>query len=57
MPEYRSEAESAGPAHHFDHILRHTHSHGPQALTLSERVFGEFIKLLGWRRKARLGSL
>jgi GMP synthase (glutamine-hydrolysing) len=57
VPEYRSEAEAAGPAHHLEHILRDTHSHAAQALTLSERVFGEFIGLLGWRRKVRLGSL
>ncbi len=57
VPEYRSEAEAAGPAHHLDHILRDTHSHAAQALTLSERVFGEFIGLLGWRRRVRLGSL
>jgi GMP synthase (glutamine-hydrolysing) len=56
VPEYRSEAESAGPAHHLDHILSDTHSHALDALSLSERVFGEFIELLGWRRKLRLGS-
>ena len=57
VPEYRDEAVAAGPEHHLQHILRDTHSHGPQALTLSERVFGEFIQLLGWRRPTRLGSL
>jgi GMP synthase (glutamine-hydrolysing) len=57
VPEYRTEAENAGPEHHLDHILRDTHSHAPHALTLSERVFGEFIELLGWRRRMRLGSL
>jgi GMP synthase (glutamine-hydrolysing) len=57
VPEYRSEAEAAGPGRHLEHILRDTHSHAPQALTLSERVFGEFIELLGWRKRMRLGSL
>jgi GMP synthase (glutamine-hydrolysing) len=57
VPEYRDEARASGPEHHLEHILRDTHSHGPQALTLSERVFGEFITLLGWRRPVRLGSL
>ncbi len=57
VPEYRDEAESAGPEHHLDRILRDTHDHSPQALTLSARVFGEFIELLGWKRKVRLGSL
>jgi GMP synthase (glutamine-hydrolysing) len=57
VPEYRAEAEAAGPAHHLDHILRDTHAHAPNALDLSERVFGEFIELLGWRKKLRLGSL
>jgi GMP synthase (glutamine-hydrolysing) len=51
------EAEAAGPEHHLEHILRDTHSHAPHALTLSQRVFGEFIELLGWRRRMRLGSL
>lgn len=57
VPEYRAEAEASGPAHHLEHILRDTHEHSPQALTLSERVFGEFIELTGWRRRMRLGSL
>jgi len=57
VPEYRAEAEAAGPEHHLEHILRDTHQHSPQALTLSERVFGEFIGLTGWRRRVRLGSL
>jgi len=57
VPEYRAEAEASGAEHHLDHILRDTHSHGPHALGLSERVFGEFIELLGWRRRMRLGSL
>jgi GMP synthase (glutamine-hydrolysing) len=57
VPEYRAEAEHAGPAHHFEHILRDTHAHASHAQTLSERVFGEFIELLGWRRRMRLGSL
>ena len=57
VPEYRDEAESAGPGHHLDRILRDTHDHSPQALTLSARVFGEFIGLLGWKRRVRLGSL
>jgi GMP synthase (glutamine-hydrolysing) len=57
VPEYRSEAEAAGPAHHLEHILRDTHHHGRKAQALSELVFGEFIGLLGWRRKMRLGSL
>jgi GMP synthase (glutamine-hydrolysing) len=57
VPEYRAEAESSGPEHHLEHILRDTHSHAPQALTLSERVFGDFIELLGWRRPQRLGSI
>lgn len=56
VPEYRAEAQNAGPAHHLEHILRETHSHSPHALTLSERVFGEFIGLLGWRRQVRLGG-
>jgi hypothetical protein len=29
----------------------------PDALSVSERVFGEFIELLGWKRRVRLGSL
>jgi GMP synthase (glutamine-hydrolysing) len=57
VPEYRREAEAAGPAQHLDQILRDTHTHAPAARTLSERVFGEFIELLGWRRRIRLGSL
>jgi len=57
VPEYRAEAEASGPEHHFEHILRDTHSHAPNALTVSERVFGEFIELLGWKRRVRLGSL
>lgn len=57
VPEYKAEAQAAGPAHHLEHILRDTHSHAPQALTLSEQVFGEFIALTGWRRPTRLGSL
>jgi GMP synthase (glutamine-hydrolysing) len=57
VPEYRTEAENAGPAQHLEHILRDTHNHASQALTLSERVFGEFIELLGWKRRVRLGSL
>jgi GMP synthase (glutamine-hydrolysing) len=56
VPEYRAEAQNAGPAHHLEHILRETHAHSPHALTLSERVFGEFIGLLGWRRRVRLGG-
>ena len=57
VPEYRTEAEAAGPAHHLEHILRETHHHASHAQGLSERVFGEFIELLGWRRRMRLGSL
>ncbi|HEX6637887.1 MAG TPA: gamma-glutamyl-gamma-aminobutyrate hydrolase family protein [Steroidobacteraceae bacterium] len=57
VPEYKAEAEAAGPAHHLEHILRDTHDHAPQSLTLSQRVFAEFIALTGWRRPARLGSL
>jgi GMP synthase (glutamine-hydrolysing) len=57
VPEYKAEAEAAGPEHHLEHILRDTHAHSPQALTLSEQVFGEFITLTGWRRPTRLGSL
>ncbi len=57
VPEYRSEAESAGPTHHLERILSDTHNHAEPALTLSQRVFGEFIELLGWRRRIRLGSL
>lgn len=57
VPEYKAEAEASGPAHHLEHILRDTHAHAPRSLTLSQRVFGEFIALTGWRRPARLGSL
>jgi GMP synthase (glutamine-hydrolysing) len=57
VPEYRAEAEAAGPAHHLEHLLRDTHAHAPQALTLSQQVFDEFIALIGWRRPTRLGSL
>lgn len=57
VPEYRAEAEASGPDHRLEHILRDTHGHAPPAGALSERVFGEFIELLGWRRKIRLGSL
>jgi len=57
VPEYRAEAESSGPEHQLEHILRKTHEHAPHAQNLSERVFGEFIELLGWRRRMRLGSL
>jgi len=57
VPEYRAEAEASGPGHQLEHILRDTHGHAPQAGALSERVFGEFVELLGWRRKMRLGSL
>ena len=57
VPEYRSEAESSGTEQVLDRILRDTHDHSPQALSLSQRVFGEFIELLGWKRRVRLGSL
>ncbi|HEX6636211.1 MAG TPA: gamma-glutamyl-gamma-aminobutyrate hydrolase family protein, partial [Steroidobacteraceae bacterium] len=57
VPEYKAEAEAAGPGHHLEHILRDTHAHAPQSLDLSGRVFGEFIELIGWRRPTRLGSL
>jgi hypothetical protein len=57
VPEYRAEAESSGPGQQLEQILRDTHHHAPQACTLSERVFGEFIDLLGWRRPLQLGSL
>ena len=56
VPEYRDEADSAGPANHVESILRDTHNHAANALALSQRVFGEFIALLGWRRQLRLGS-
>lgn len=56
VPEYRSEAEGAGPANHVESILRDTHSHAANALALSQRVFGGFIDLLGWRRPLRLAS-
>ena len=57
VPEYRTEAANAGPEHHLEHILRDTHSHAGHALTVSQRVFGEFIELLGWKKPVRLGSL
>jgi len=57
VPEYRAEAEASGPAHALEHILRDTHGHGPPAGVLSERVFGEFLGLFGFRKKLRLGSL
>jgi GMP synthase (glutamine-hydrolysing) len=38
-------------------IARDTHEHAQRAQSLSESVFGEFIELLGWRRRVRLGSL
>jgi GMP synthase (glutamine-hydrolysing) len=57
VPEYRAEAEAAGPAHHLEHILRDTHGHAPQSGALSERVFAEFLKLFAWQPKVRLGSL
>jgi GMP synthase (glutamine-hydrolysing) len=57
VPEYRSEAESVGPERHVDRILLDTRDHSAQALSLSQRVFGEFIELLGWKRRVRLGSL
>jgi GMP synthase (glutamine-hydrolysing) len=57
LPEYRCEAEDFKGAHHLEHIQRDTHEHAPHAQTLSERVFDEFIELLGWRRRMRLGSL
>lgn len=57
VPEYRAEAEAAGPEHHLDHILRDTHGHAPGARDLSARVFGDFIEMFNWRRKVRLGSL
>lgn len=57
VPEYKAEAEAAGPAHHLEHILRDSHEHAPRALTMSEQVFSEFITLTGWRRPTRLGSL
>jgi GMP synthase (glutamine-hydrolysing) len=56
VPEYRREAESSG-AGQFARIMQDTYRLAPQALTLSQRVFGEFIELLGWRRQTRLGSL
>ena len=57
VPEYRAEAEASGPGDHLDHILRDSHEHTPGALCLSERVFGEFIELTGWRKPVRLSSL
>ena len=57
VPEYRAEAESSGPEHQLEHILRDTHGHAPHARALSERVFGEFLELFSWRKKVRLGSL
>jgi len=57
VPEYRAEARDAGPGDHLEHILRDTQAHAAGALTLSGQVFGEFIELLGWRRRMRLGSL
>jgi hypothetical protein len=57
VPEYRAEAEAAGPGHHLEHILRDTHGHAPDALRLSERVFGDFIEMFSWRKRVRLGSL
>jgi GMP synthase (glutamine-hydrolysing) len=57
VPQYRAEAEASGPGHRLEHILRDTHGHAPQAGALSERVFGEFLELFGFRKKLRLGSL
>ena len=57
VPESRTEAEASGHDHALEHILRDTHGHAPQAGLLSERVFGEFLELFGFRRKLRLGSL
>ena len=57
VPEYRAEAESSGPEHQLEHILRDTHGHAPHARALSERVFGDFLELFSWRKKVRLGSL
>ncbi len=57
VPEYRAEAQAAGREHHLEHILRDSHGHAPPARVLSERVFGEFIELFGWRRKVRLGGI
>lgn len=57
VPEYRTEAVASGPEHRLEHILRDTHGHAPRAGALSERVFGEFLELFGFRKKLRLGSL
>ena len=56
VPEYRAEAEAAGPAHHLEHILRDTHGHAPAAGALAARVFGDYLALFGWRKKLRLGG-
>ena len=57
VPEYRAETEAAGPAHHFENILRDTHGHAPATRELSARVFGDFVEMFSWRTKVRLGSL
>ena len=56
VPEYRAEAEASGREHQLEHILRDTHGHASHAGALSERVFGEFLELFGWRKKLRLGG-
>jgi GMP synthase (glutamine-hydrolysing) len=57
VPEYRAEAEAAGPEHHLEHILRETHGQAPMSSQLAERVFADFLELFAWRKKVRLGSL
>jgi GMP synthase (glutamine-hydrolysing) len=58
VPEYRAEAEASGPAAPArTHPARYATGTHRQAGALSERVFGEFLELFGFRKKLRLGSL
>jgi len=56
VPAYRAELEGiAGPSG-VERVLRDTHGNVAPALTLSERVFHEFIELFEWRPGVRLAS-
>ena len=56
MPSGRSEIEQHWDARRIARIRAATRHHLPDATTLSNRVFGEFIGLFSGRRYATLPS-
>jgi GMP synthase (glutamine-hydrolysing) len=50
VPAYRAEVDTG----HMDGILRDTQSHIGAALSLSEKVFGDFMELFSWRPRKRI---